>query len=211
MVEMDGVTPADQFEQFRRYADRVTVNVRGLGEDRDPDQGHDWFVVTDGAPWDPDWLLRQVEALGYRHYGDEREPVYGLELTERRVEWGASAAVIQVVLQTMLAIGLEEGVRSLARVLAGKLRESGRPDEYSLDEDEAVNRARWLVTARYRVEDGALAVLSTSTREDGGASVALRDDAGNTYRCSMRLEEGLVLMAEVEREYAIGSGTTGPA
>lgn len=159
---MEGVTPDDQFRQMRRYADRVSVNVRGLRDDRDPDRGRDWFLVTDSAPWDPEWLLQQVEVLGYRQYGDVRERVYDLEFTERRVEWGASAAVYEIVLQTMLSIGLEEGLRRLARVLAAKLRESGSLGDHPLDQDEAVNRARWLVATRYRVGDDALSILSTS-------------------------------------------------
>lgn len=189
----------ESWRAYRNYADQVVIQIKFLDEtDQVTELDSSWVILTLGANWDQDWLLQQVEAIG-----DNR---FYLQTRENRLSWGAEAASLQVILsvgEIAMTAALGAAIDRLATMLSHRLSEgdAGEP----LAEDEATERARWIIAKRYELDGESLIALSVEVEPPHAARVSLRGDNGETYDVELRREHGLVYVAKVKRSLPPGS------
>lgn len=146
----------EEWEDWTDYADQVRVEVRfksWLGAEDEPEY---WVLEADGAAWPKDWLTRQVVELASASAEASccGRGNYALDIYDRKTEWGASSAAIDLILTlsqdlmseaTWLAL-YEVGRRAAARLRAKHPDWSGPP----VTEEQAAESALWAVLRRYK-------------------------------------------------------------
>jgi hypothetical protein len=189
--------------------DRVAVQVRFVSTlDPAVDPSEIWTVETSGSAWRREWLTEQVADLSFvQPDGSTETPwPFTLDVRERRTEWGASSAVVDVVLTLMQdqasnALWVAVGVigHHLARLLKNA---RGRGDvELDLTDDAARQEAK---SAVMRFADhlswGNLAVRSVEATGGGSVTVEVRDAAtGTVYTVDVKRVSGHVRLARVRK------------
>ncbi len=94
------VTNDEDWSTYRQYADEASVTVRVVSSPDDPEPVELWFVVAGCAAWDVDWLARQAHLIPLSGLAQDKAllPDHCLDVHERRHEWGAASALIDIVL-----------------------------------------------------------------------------------------------------------------
>jgi hypothetical protein len=202
---------ASAWRSYRDSADLVTIVVRPVEspeqiDDEDAaDTAEQWVVVSNGANWDQQWLVQEVEALGLSFPGGqaERRGDYVLRVNETRFSWGADTAQYEILLwlaewaATSAAWDLLKGV---SKKMASRLNDSRETTATEfLTDVEAEARARWLLSRRYGENDGSLVLETIETRDDGTATVSFSSPSQWEYEVDLILEDGIVTMARVKR------------
>lgn len=153
----------------------ATLTIVGVDESDRTRHEDEALVFYFNDPDDRE-LRQLVDDIVGPHY-DGYAPNYELDRTERITEWGASAAVVDVVIavaETMLA-------PMVAYALGRALPKRGRR---TLDEAEAIEHARWSVATRY---DHAFDELEVVSFEQGGDScVVVLAHVDRRYTATLR-------------------------
>ncbi|MDX2968170.1 hypothetical protein PWY87_19585 [Kribbella solani] len=189
-----------EWENYRNGADEVTIRLRFVGDQTGAEVVEEWTVIPPGrAVWSQDWLVREVESLG--HDPETGYPAYLLTVRESKASWGFDVATLQILMDVwkgLLTAVAWEGLKALAKRLATHAREEGH-QPLTLSEDEAENRARWLVVERYQVPEDALRLKAIES--DGAhATVELAGSDGTTYHVGLELVDGLIMITKTRRE-----------
>lgn len=159
-------------------------------------------------------LRREVEAVVRpAAYLDSFLPSYQISVTRGRTSWGAdSGEVVSAILwigEAVTAGLLGAGALKLLRSLAG--RDSGMHSRVEVSRDEAISRARWVVTSRYGVDardsldsvpdvDSDLTLIGESYDAEAGAwTISLRDVDGTDYQVRFGHLSGLPTVNEITR------------
>jgi len=154
-------------EEFLRWCDRLTVEVRAIPDRMSP-PSEVWRVVIH----DPS-LDRDAFATALLDARDEGAPGDGFYLDEKRsyTSWGADGSMAEVIL-TVAEWAAAGGVGTIAANAFGKIWAQVRQ---AADEDmpaspvtrgEADARVRWTLHATYGVETEALRLVAESEDRD---------------------------------------------
>lgn len=194
------------WSSYRSYADRVLVRIKLVGSAADDAESiEEWFIESSGAAWEPDWLVRNVEAIPMNAgAGDQDVPAeYYIEVRERRMNWGAAGAVFDILLglASWAATSVAwDATKSLAGQMYQRLSSANRNELVSrpLTDAEAAERATWLIASNY---DEAAAALSIQSVELAGstATVVLTSPTGWSYECDLEHHDDLVIVTRVRR------------
>lgn len=193
------------WKSHHNYADLVTIVVTPIETPDETDGPEQWIVVSHGAAWDQDWLVREVEALGLSFHEDhvDRRGDYVLRVNQTRFSWGADATQCEVFLwlaQWAATSAAWDALKSVSKRMAARLQDDGSATPAkALTEAEVDARARWLVSQRYQEVSDSLTLTSIETRADGTASIIFNAPSGWTYELDLSLDEALVTVARVKR------------
>ncbi len=214
-----GVEPwqDEAWDEWKDYADVVTVDVRfksWLGAD---DNDESWFVEADGAAWSKDWLARQLVELATADAANSccGRGNYALDTLDRKTEWGASGAVFEAVLtlsENLLSEATWLALGALAQNLRTRLKQrQGWPDVEDLF-DEHVREAAMRTVAHSRgVLFADLEVRSTATTDSGAVLVEVRvRSSGVVYTVETKMVGGSVRLSRI-RKVAEPEAGEGPA
>lgn len=188
-----------QWAEYRKYADRVTIWIRPVKLPGDEHSDGDRFIIADGAAWDQDWLVREIESIAF---AGEYSASYALDFRESRTSWGAAGATYEIVLQiaqwattsaTWDALKLVAG--RMAERLAGKRDHNTRP----VTEEEAEGRATWIASTQYGEDYQSLQVQSIEVRNETAATVELVGSKGWRYEFDIELENNLVALVRTKK------------
>lgn len=194
----------DRWRHFRRYADQVLVVVKPTESPEQLDAAEEWVIVSSGANWDPEWLVREVESIALDFKLDDGQPVaaeHVIDARERRFSWGADTAAYDVVMWLVAWAATSASwdlLKHVASSMAHKL-EAGESSQGPLTHTEAKERARWFIQARYDDSYDQLEVTSVELIESARASVELRAQSGWRYEVDLWIESGLVTVGRVKR------------
>jgi hypothetical protein len=196
----------ETWSAYRNYADQVIVNVRPVESPAD-EEGDEEFVILSGqAQWNQDWLVREVESLGYVRLNEtSREPAYSLSIQERHTSWGADAAsytILLLVAQWALSSGLWDAVKLLGGKIASKALSPGDQPDAPLDEDEAVRRAKVVLYNRYSKPPDLLKLKSVELVEASRANLVFVDERANQYECDLIAKGPSVSVARIKKVLA---------
>ncbi len=198
-------TPDDPWEAHHNYADLVTIVVTPVESPEETEGLEQWIVVSNGAAWAHDWLVREVEALALRFdtSGTERRGDYVLRVNQTRFSWGADAAQYEVLLwlaQWAATSAAWDALKALSKRMARHLSTAESANTAnSLTETEAEYRARWLLNQRYNEAPDALTLVSIECNADGAAALVLTSSSGWRYELEFNVEDGLVSITRIKR------------
>ena len=196
----------DESSAGRRFFDRVSVTVSVLKRHDDPEPLEQWFIVADGAAWDVDWLTRQVQEIPLSSLTRDPAPSpdHYIDIHERRHEWGASGALIDIVLGVASGVATNaawDAMKALARLMGQRLRDERNSSRVvqPLDEGEAVSRARWLIEQKYGESAELLHLDSVEIIGGTRSVICMHSSSGWAYELDLELNEGLVTLARIKR------------
>ncbi len=201
----------DAYDRHDAYADRVTIVVNPVKHPADGVGPEQWFVVSNGAAWDPHWLEREVESLGLTTSDGAlvQRGSYRLEIGRTRHSWGADAAQVQIVmwLAQAAAGGLAWDMLKLtAKTMAQRLSDSrGTSSSAPLTTDEAESRARWLVVMNHHEQEDDLVTEKVETDGNNASVVLFAPSSGWRYELGLEVESELVTLARVKKTRSPGS------
>jgi len=185
-------TSDESWAAYRNYADRVTVTVVPVDHPSADHEADDaWVLISNGAAWDHDWLLRHVHELAAldpdEHGGAEAPHI--LEVGERHSSWGADAAAVDILLflaQWAATSAAWDATKALATRMQRRLDDGEASEtEQPLTEAEAEARARWTTTARWKIAEDQLELVSIEIEPPAKAAVVLIDNNGWRYECDL--------------------------
>lgn len=198
----------EEWDEYKNYADQVWVRLRFLEWAGADDSVEDWvLVVHPGSSWDQDWLLSQIEPLGYQPVQGRAlgEPVYFLQVIDNKHNWGADAVTVSILMDIGIGVlggAAWEGIKAVRQRVIEKLAATNDGRAEPLDEQEAVERVRWMLTARFDLQDDPPLELLAVVLTDPDAVVTMRDGEGTTYAVELVERDGLVLLARIKRTIA---------
>lgn len=195
---------SDDDSPFHYYGVEVTIELADA-----PLPGHAdevWCVDLSGMPMRRSWLLKEVDEIPLAAGPAKGHGVpHAVDVIDRRTEWGASGASLQVLLY-LAASGVVggaawEAVKQLASRGARMMIESGcnRYVDRDITEEEARNRCEWLISKRYEIDSTDLRLRSVETASSV-ATVIFDGPGGWTFTGELTVEHGVVLLTKVRRE-----------
>lgn len=211
------MTPQEMSDEdwaaYRSYADQVIVALTPVESPDQEDTGEEWVIVSHGAAWEQNWLVREVESIGLGTTSVNGEFVRGdyvLRVRETRFSWGADAASYQILLllaQWAATSAAWDVLKSVASKMATRLSadESELPLE-PLTDNEVENRGRWFIQARYGEDSGQLETSSVEITGGHSATVVLVSRTGWSYECDLAIESQLVTIGRVKKFRSNGLG-----
>ncbi len=208
----ESLEPADAgWRDWEDYADLVTVELRFKEWPGADDMEEFWVVQSSGAAWSREWLTRRAVEVVTAETGSAS---FLLDARDRRTEWGASAAVFEVVLTvaqdqlsnaTWLAIG---ALAHRMAILRRKSREApGAPPSEDCLDDQRVREAAISAVSRFRgAQPTDLEVRSVELENDQGVAVEIRDRVSDVaFGVQVRIESSDVFVARVRKVTEPGS------
>lgn len=201
----------EEWLKHKNYADHVWVQLRFLQWAGADESVEDWVLsFNPGAEFDQDWLLRHIEPLGYQepnpdgyHIG---QPVYSMEIIDRKFSWGADASTLSILMDVGIGVlggAAWDGIKAIRAQVAEKMRQDAFAVQ-PLGEQEAVERARWMLGRKYELREEQLTLVAVEV-SDSDAIVTMTDDEGITYRAQLVESDGLVLLARITRTFPHGA------
>ena len=159
--------------------------------------------INEGEPWNDAYFLKALTPILYAESGESPVP-YVLDVQKGHTSWGADGSGASILMY--IANHATDGVIGAATGLAiekafrtlGAL--SGHPDQI-LSREEAVERAKWKVSAAYKSVDSEtlICVGEDQQRSTNVWVIALDDSKGNHYRVEISVLEGLPLTTRISR------------
>ncbi|OLR89537.1 hypothetical protein [Actinokineospora bangkokensis] len=193
----------EQWAEHRGYADQVQIVVTPMDNPSALEHLEQWIVISHGAAWTPDWLLRKVESIPLSTNSELGSAPYILTSTENRTSWGADSATYEILLgiSTWAATSAAwDLLKIVSKEMAVRLKaEHPGMIETDLNEHEAIERTRWLVASRYDTPVDQLQVVETDLDAEGQARVVLDDGNGWLYDVTLELCDGLVYLSRIKR------------
>lgn len=196
----------EQWTTYRNCADRVTVSIVPLEHPVYGDEATEaWVIVSPGAAWNVDWLVREVQALTAAASSQNDQPPgeHVLELREQHFNWGADAASYEILLflaQWAATSAAWDATKALARKMQEKLDAKHQEVlERPLTEDEVEARARWIISARYKEPEERLMLLSVEIKLPANATAVFRAPSGWRYECDLVALGNQVVISRIKR------------
>lgn len=190
----------EEWYKYKNYADEVWVQLRLLEWAGAEDSVEEWILTfSPSSEWDQDWLLQRIEPLGYRDISalEQGEPVYDMEVIDRKFSWGADVSTFSILMD--VGIGVLGGAAwDGIKAVRNQIKEKNGYSYHRLDEQEAVERAQWILGRRYKLADGQLQLISVEI-SNSDAIVTMKDHNEINYRCLLVERDGLVSLARITR------------
>lgn len=171
-------------------------------------------VGTQGAAWEEDWLVKQVEDVvveDWHREHEDSEPLYNISVNRQRSNWGADQSTFSIWVDLGIGIAgsaIWDLTKLAARKMAARLK---GVDGHSLDRpltvEEISERTNWLLCRRFGLKWDDLKLISTDVK-DGAASVILVDRNATYYYCSFLLIDGLIDMVRFRRAVVLDHDAT---
>jgi hypothetical protein len=188
-----------------RYFDRATFTVELVTDQIAPP---DEILLLDlsGTVIDDASARRELERA--LQEGDEQRLPYFLEVRDGTTSWGAFAAGLDVAIAVGSAVLTEAGRAALGAALRAIRDDAHRRSarvfqSIPLEQDEAIERARWIVEAHARppVTAAELEPIGIERRlEPPTWTVCLRDGQGVSYEVELEESDGLVAYTRIRLE-----------
>lgn len=188
------------------HFDRVGVSIRiADGGPIDAYVKEYWEIEWFGSTLSRDEVADEVERIPASAVTSGEPPLpYAIDIAEKRTEWGASGAVLDVAIFVAEAVGAAatwEAVKWTVRRWCDRSRKVGPDLPYkSLTEYELVERAKWFICERYSIKDDRLVLVSHELRPPNWGTSIFESGDGWTYTCEVVLEDGLVTITRIKRE-----------
>lgn len=195
----------EEWDKYKNYADQVWVQLRFLEWAGADDSVEDWVLVLHpGSSWDQDWFLRQIEPLGYQPVPGHPlgQPTYSMRVIDNKHNWGADAVTVSILMDIGIGVlggAAWEGIKAVRRQVIERLTAVEGVRAEPLDEQEAVERVRWMLNARFDLRNDAPLELVAVELTAPDAVVTMRDGKGTTYSVELVERDGLVLLARIKR------------
>ncbi len=196
----------EAWEDWKDYADVVTIDVRfksWLGAD---DNDESWLVEADGAAWSKDWLTRQLVELAAADAANSccGRGNYALDTRDRKTEWGASGAAFEAVLtlsENLLSEATWVALGALAHNLHTRLKQrQGWPDLEELFDERVRETAMWTVVRSRGALFADLEVKSTASADSGVVLVEIRDrSSGVVYTVETKMAGSSVRLSRIRK------------
>ena len=189
----------EEWYKYKNYADEVWVQLQFIEPRGAKDLPvEDWILTfSPSTEWDQDWLLQRIEPLGYMDTpgSEQGQPVYVMQVIDRKVNWGADASTFSVLMD--IGIGVLGGAAwDGIKVIHNQIKKNNEYSAEPLDEQEAIERVRWMLCRRYKITEEQLQLESVEIY-DSDAIVTMKGPEGVTYRCQLVERDGLVMLARI--------------
>lgn len=186
-----------------KYFDQVTIALVPVEYPNEENGDEEWVIATSGE-WAKEWLKEAALSAAVPDAGP-----FVLDTRETDFEWGASGTAYTIILFVSQLVGTSlawDGVKALARKLHQQRASMPHPTPMmELTDEEAVNRAKWLIQQRYREDEFALEVSSVEIRPPGKATVELSAPVRWNYQIDLDIENDLVVASRIRRSRRVES------
>jgi hypothetical protein len=205
MTESFEWTP-ESWACYKNYSDGINIDLH-ITDSPELEPNEDWFLQVYGSlEVDQDWLMQQVERLGFgAEYDDSGnivrgQPAYDLSFTSKKVSWGADGAflfIVMTIASGVIGNASYDLFKGIGRQIAGKLKhfEGVMP----FGESEAIERAKWITIEKFKVNESDL-TLTAIESADSSFVVTFTHQSSVKYTFELTCLDGLVLIARTRRE-----------
>lgn len=177
-------------------ADSLTLTIDFLSQDR-TEVVEQWIVQSDGLR-STDGLMPELESLAN---SPGSTPRYSLEVTERRVEWGASGESLEILLRTAADRAVEVGFTVAVNTFVSWLQRRTSARTHTMDDQSAERHAKIAVVLKdSSISTEDLTTKSMSNSETSATIVLWHEESRTRYTVTLRGIGGTVHQSRVKWE-----------